>query len=272
MVTMVFMVLPSHKLALTIATGVLLLAGGGSGDSPAPDVTPAAQRAGVRMSAPLWPDQAALPVRPLRAPATGEADTSWQFDTSDRTAVQLFHRTLYASSDAIPIAWTGDIGRCDAGDTPTALKDGVARRINWMRAMAGVPAAVTLDENYNRQAQKAALIMAANGQLSHTPPTSWDCWSDEGSQAAGKSNLTQSAGPQAIDNYMEEFGANNAAVGHRRWLLYPQTRFMGSGDVSAVQNGRTVQANALWVFDDNLRARRPAVPLATNGAPAFWRL
>lgn len=246
------------QVVLTAFAGVLLAACGGGGSQP-PDVTPAAQRASVRMSAPLWPDQAALAVRPQRSPAMGAADAGWQFDISDRTAAQFFYRTLYASSDAIPIAWTGDIGRCDAGDTPAALKDGMARRINWMRAMAGVPAAVTLDANYNRQAQQAALIMAANGQLSHAPPSNWTCWSAEGSQAAGKSNLTQSAGPAAVDNYMEEFGANNAAVGHRRWLLYPQTRFMGSGDVSQVQNGRSVQANALWVFDDNLRSTRPAV-------------
>ncbi len=245
-------------LAMAVFAGGLLVACGG-GDSPVPDTASAAPRVGVRMSAPRWPDQATLPVRPLRAPATGEADAGWQFDTSDRTAVQLFFRTLYASSEAIPIAWTGDIGRCDAGDTPTAHKDGMARRVNWMRAMAGVPAAITLDASYNLLAQKAALIMAANGQLSHTPPANWNCWSAEGAQAAGKSNLTQSAGPLAIDNYMEEFGANNAAVGHRRWLLYPQTRFMGSGDVSQAQNGRTVQANALWVFDDNMRAARPAV-------------
>ena len=211
------------------------------------------------MSAPRWPDQATPPVRPLRAPGTGDADAGWIFDTSDRSAVLFFYRTLYASSDAIPIAWTGDIGRCDAGDTPAALKDGVARRINWMRAMAGVPAAITLDASYNRQAQKAALIMAANGQLSHAPPSSWACWSSEGALAAGKSNLTQSAGALAIDNYMEEHGGNNAAVGHRRWLLYPQTRFMGTGDVSQVLNGRSAQANTLWVFDDRLRTTRPAV-------------
>lgn len=249
----------TSRMLLASLAGALLVSCGGGGGSPPPASTAGAQRAEPRMSAPQWPAATERLVRPLRSGVAGQAVAGWQFDTSDRTAVQFFYRTLYASSDAIPIAWTGNIGRCDAGDTPSDLKDGVTRRINWMRAMAGVPAAVTLDANYNRQAQQAALIMAANGQLSHAPPSNWTCWSSDGALAAGKSNLTQSAGAQAIDNYMEEFGANNAAVGHRRWLLYPQTRFMGSGDVSTVQDGRTVQANALWVFDDNLRAARPAV-------------
>ncbi len=242
--------------ALLIAgAGALLIACGGSVPSDASGPT---QRAAVRMSAPSWPDPVHRPKRTLRAPA-GQEGTLWQFDTSDRSAVQLFYRTLYASSNGIAIDWSGDIARCDAGATSAAHLDGVERRINWMRAMAGVPAQVTLDRFYNQQAQQAALVMAANGQLSHAPPPNWSCWSAEGALAAGKSNLTQSAGAEAIDHYMGEGGANNAAVGHRRWLLYPQTRRMGSGDVSGPLNGRTVQANALWVFDDNLGGARPPV-------------
>src|SRR5205809_968253 len=38
--------------------------------------------------------------------------------------------------------------------------------------------------------------------------------------AAGKSNIALgNAGPDAITAYIEDFGGNNAAAGHRRWIL-----------------------------------------------------
>ena len=79
-------------------------------------------------------------------------------------------------------------------------------------------------------------------------------------EGASNSNLTQSAGATAItEDYVHDHGSNNAAVGHRRWLLYPQTRSMGSGDVQGPKGTQNVAANALWVFDSQAHAPRPAV-------------
>jgi len=199
------------------------------------------------------------PSRPLAAGEEG-----YRVDTSQRDAVLLFLRSVHDASIGVPVGWTGNFSNCNAGDSSAANKAAVERRINWARAMAGVPAAVRLDSTLNQQAQQAALIMAAQGQLSHTPPNTWPCWTSVGFEAAGKSNLTQSAGASAItDDYMHDFGDNNAFVGHRRWLLYPQTRSMGTGDVSGVSGSgpspTTVAANALWVFDSQINASRPAV-------------
>ena len=158
----------------------------------------------------------------------------------------------------MPIGWTGSYASCDAGTTSSAFRQSVIDRVNYFRAMAGVPAEVVLDETWNSQDQQAALMMSANNNLSHTPPTSWMCYTADGAAAANKSNLALGAnGPTAIDSYIKEPGAGNYFVAHRRWILYPQTDEMGTGDVPRV--GINNSANALWVIDSNSASNpRPA--------------
>jgi len=156
------------------------------------------------------------------------------------------------------MAWTGTYAVNGAGDTSATYKDAVIRRINFFRALVGVPAAVSLNATFSAKAQQAALMMSANNALSHFPPTSWTFYTAEGSDAAANSNIAiGDAGPDAIDSYMNDAGDNNAAVGHRRWLIYPQTREMGTGDVPGDSSGRT-PANANWVFDSQFGTTRPA--------------
>ena len=130
--------------------------------------------------------------------------------------------------------WSGrvitDTG--DSGDTSQDYKDAVLRRINFVRAMAGLPDGVTFNSTFSAKSQDAALMMSANNQLSHFPPNSWTFWTADGREAAENSNIAiGSAGPDSVMGYIEDHGANNAVVGHRRWLLYPQTEVMGTGDV-----------------------------------------
>jgi hypothetical protein len=85
----------------------------------------------------------------------------------------------------------------------------------------------------NQKSQEAALMMAANQSLTHSPPTSWRCYSAAGAEAAGRSNLASGlAGAAAIVAYMIDSGANNTAVGHRRWILFPPQREIGTGSTS----------------------------------------
>ena len=58
----------------------------------------------------------------------------------------------------------------------------------------------------------------------------------------------------AIDRYMQDSGLHNTSVGHRLWILYPQLREVGTGNIPA---GR--RANALHVQDDHTRSTRPDV-------------
>lgn len=195
-----------------------------------------------------------LPVR--RAELTGAVVVPWKLSPSNREEARNFFNTIYAASEAAVPAWTGNYESCTPGTVAGAFQDLVALRINYFREMAGVPAGITLDPTYNGKAQHAALMMSANTNLSHYPPLSWTCYSAAGAEAAGKANLAIGVlGPDAITGYIEDPGPYNFSVGHRRWLLYPQTRVMGSGDVAGDTNH--FPANAVWVFDDHFFGPRP---------------
>lgn len=191
--------------------------------------------------------------RGLALSALGEG---FQVDVGSREEVRAFYNTVYLSSQGFESGWTGRYDGCEPGTTRATYKDAVLRRINYFRAMAGLPAGVVMNDIYNAKAQQAALIMSAQGGLSHAPPQNWACYTAEGDDAAGNSNLALgTAGPESIDGYMEDYGAGNAAAGHRRWLLYPQTQTMGTGDVSG--DGTRRPANATWVFDGQFGTARP---------------
>jgi len=208
-----------------------------------------------------------------QAPAPGEIPLSGAFvlpppadgysiNTQDREAVRVFYRGLYSQTVGVPMGWTGGYTGCNAGTTSQAFQNAVALRINWYRALAGVPARVILDATFSDKAQDAALMMSANNSLSHFPPSNWSCYTADGSEAASKSNLAiGNTGPDAVTSFMIDNGTNNTAVGHRRWILYPQTVEMGSGDVPGGQSagiGTVSSANALWVFDSRFSNPRPA--------------
>jgi uncharacterized protein YkwD len=178
-------------------------------------------------------------------------------NTQDRTAVQQFYLTEYLASEGVDAGWTGNHGGCNPGTTSLAFREAVLRRINYFRAMAGIPAVIDFNETYNTKAQAAALMMSVNRALDHTPPSSWTCYSADGYEGASSSNLYLGIyGPAAISGYILDPGGGNYPVGHRRWILYPQTRYMGTGDIPP-QNGYP-SSNALWVFDaDNMWGPRP---------------
>ncbi|MBP8309742.1 MAG: CAP domain-containing protein, partial [Burkholderiaceae bacterium] len=278
---------------------VLALAGCGDGDSARPSAAAEGASGGLRAASagagaivpldggapapaiavpppatgptpPHWPDSFSG-LEHTRRPAGNSADTSpvtkalpsdgpYSIDTTNRELVRLFFRTVYASADGLASGWSGNPAACEAGDTSAAFKAASLRRINWFRAMAGVPATIQLDAVLNQRAQQAAMLMSANGQISHTPPSSWACYSATAADTAAKSNLGLGInGPDAIEGYVAEPGANNSMVGHRRWLLYPQTRFMGVGDVGTAPGTSPARTNALWVIDANALNTRPAV-------------
>ncbi|MBK9139414.1 MAG: CAP domain-containing protein [Verrucomicrobia bacterium] len=201
------------------------------------------------------------PARPLALPRgaelAGAVVTPVTVTPSSREESRNFFNTVYAASNNASPAWNGAYETCEAGTTAASFREAVVRRINYFRAMAGVPADVALAAEYNDKAQQAALMMSANTNLNHYPAPTWLCYSSAGAEAAGKANLAiGTLGPEAIDGYMEDPGEFNASVGHRRWLLYPQTRLMGTGDVPG--DASRYAANAVWVLDNNVFGARPA--------------
>nr|WP_308494614.1 DUF4214 domain-containing protein [Duganella rivi] len=191
----------------------------------------------------------------------GAAGDSLQVDLQDRESVRRFFNGIYLGIPEAPMNWTGSYATGAAGTVSQAYQDSTALRINWFRAMAGVPSNVTLDANLSAKDQEAAMMMSVNGKLSHYPDTSWKSYTAAGADAAGHSNLSMAAGVQGIDSYIFDYGDSNAPLGHRRWVLYPQNTYFGSGSVpGGTVNGVTYYgANALWTVTAEYGGVRPKV-------------
>ncbi len=189
-------------------------------------------------------------VDPDESTVFDQAALSPWIDTSDRSVVRDAYRAMFARP--VPaLDWTGGHDGCRPGDSSEQLRSETLLRITYYRAMAGVPSQVDEDVDMSRQAQAAALMMSAEGELTHHPKPDYACYSADGGRAAANSNLYLGrTGPAAIDGYIEDPGSGNIDVGHRSTILHPPTRFMGIGHVAGV-DGR-YPANALWVFDDDV--------------------
>lgn len=190
-------------------------------------------------------------------PVFGVSPQLVSVNLSDRAAVVQLYQTTYLASQGVASGWNGSRSTCTAGTTSQAYADATILRVNYFRAMAGLPGDVVLTNTWNVKAQDAALMMSAQGSLSHSPDTNWSCYTAGGAEAAGKSNLALGAdAAAAIDLYMDDPGSGgNAAVGHRRWVLYPPTKIMGAGNVPSTDGWA---ANDLWVIGGS--GSRPAQP------------
>jgi uncharacterized protein YkwD len=183
------------------------------------------------------------------------ADDPW-IDTSDRAAVL---DAYIAEFDRIEpaIDHDGDVNSCTPGSTSQAFRDSVVQRLNWYRQMAGL-ATVTERSAYSTAAQETSTMMSAEGSLSHAPGAEWACHTSSGATTAGRSNLALGInGIGAIDAYIQDPGEHNLSAGHRRTMLYPQLREIGTGDVAAGDDH--FAANSLHIFDDNVWGIRPDV-------------
>jgi uncharacterized protein YkwD len=177
--------------------------------------------------------------------------TARAIDNDSRASVREAYNAELVPALDVPIGWTGSIEGCDPGTPSAAAQQATLDAVNYFREMAGLTA-VTFDATLSTKAQAAALMMLANGQLSHDPPPTWLCYTPEGDAGAGASNLYLGvSGAEAIAGYLRDPGASNTAVGHRRWILHPPRTTMGSGSTS--------DSNALYVFGST-GARPPSTP------------
>lgn len=127
--------------------------------------------------------------------------------------------------------WTGNVSTCDAGDVTGGGRENALRQVNLFRWLADLPP-VTTDATANAATQECALMMHANGTLSHSPPSSWDCYTSTGASSAGSSNIATGPGVSAVDMYMSDFG-NETTMGHRRWILSEGLGPIGIGSTSS---------------------------------------
>jgi hypothetical protein len=200
------------------------------------------------------------PVAPLRMHSSGLG-----VNVKDRNDVIAFWNAVYQASEGFEkrMAWTGNYTG-NNGVTSADFADDVERRLNYFRAMCGVPANVQVNTTAtvvispadaykpststlkSSAAQSAALLLvrnydAANGSnlaITHDPAPSLTGWSTAAWNASAKGNFSFGfCGPTAITEYMlEQYNSDttlsswNSKVGHRRWCLYPPATNFATGD------------------------------------------
>lgn len=136
--------------------------------------------------------------------------------------------------------WSGSVVGCDPGEPSTLALDHALRRVNYYRDACGLPP-VTLNPEWNQKAQAAAVMMDSANANDHYPEPDYPCYTEDGREAAGKSNLYWGRwGAGAVAGYIEDPGENNGPVGHRRWILFPPQQEIGMGFTSG--------ADAMWVI------------------------
>jgi len=95
-------------------------------------------------------------------------------DLSSRDASRAFYNSYFRATMP-PVGWSGSYATCTPGTSSAAYKQAILDQIVWYRAMAGVPADVTLSNTFNLKAQQTALMMGKANNLSHYPGADWLC-------------------------------------------------------------------------------------------------
>lgn len=188
---------------------------------------------------------AAYPGRPANCPQQVNTVSPTAINATDVNSVNTAYKNLWASGATVPAGWTGNASTCAAGNITQAAVNAQVNAVNFARQINGLGpvGSVALSDPTQIGVQQAAVMMEANGAVSHSPTTAWRCYTAAGASAASKSNLALSLPSitplQAIKLYMDEPGANIGA-GHRRWILNPPS--------SAFAFGMTNAASALQVI------------------------
>lgn len=191
-----------------------------------------------------------VPTRRVAARTT--ARWSGAVRTSNRYAVAQAYKRQFGPHLYVKSGWTGSVSGCRVGSQSKASMRATQRAVNFVRSLNGL-APVSVSAYWNKRAMRTALLMEANGRLSHYPTTAWRCWTRAGDATAARSNIALSSprihAGRVVDMYMDDRGAHNTAVGHRRWLLYPFTKSIGIGS--------TTRANAIVVTGPRTDNTRP---------------
>lgn len=200
------------------------------------------------------------PSAPARMHTSG-----FSVDLTDRNDVLSFWHAVYQASEGFDdrVAWTGDYSGSN-GTVSREFVDDVERRLNYFRAMCGVPSNARVNSGStvvlapsdtfkssggtlkSSAAQDAALMLVRNYDpstglnpaMTHNPGNQLIGWSAAGWNASANGNFSFGFyGPTAITEYMLEqytsdasLSAWNSLVGHRRWNLYPRATDYATGD------------------------------------------
>lgn len=222
------------------------------------------------------------------------ASFGFSIDTSSRDEVVSAWHRYYLASSGFADKWAGveSADGCSLSAPPAGYTEDIRRRVNYFRAMAGLPANIDFSEKpvfstgddiippsgtTRSEAARAAVMAHVNQPfdldipgsftLTHELPTTWPCFSASAWNGARYSNLSGfSWGCDAIDDYMDEPGYGgdalaNREVGHRRWILFSAAKEMAVGDVPPILTGDgqliRPSVNALYVIGGFTPEERP---------------
>jgi hypothetical protein len=172
--------------------------------------------------------------------------------TGDRGTVEgVCARWKADRADMSEGTWSGNTASCEPGDISAEGRANALRLYNLYRWLGNMPSVVT-DPTRDRQAQACALMQTANGSLSHDPPTTWKCYTQEGKDGSASSNISSGPGVSSVDAYMIDNG-NATTLGHRRWIMSNSLGPIGlgsagKGGASCMQNlNGTGKAGKAWI-------------------------
>ena len=168
-------------------------------------------------------------------------------------ANQLTHNGL--SHQVIPNKYTSNPSTTspyyEGSLTGEFLQDGL-NSINMVRYIAGFPDDIELTDEFNSSAQYGSVVLAANDTLSHHPTKPSDMSDDFyniGYGATSSSNIGYGHSNLSHFNIscMDDSDSSNIdRLGHRRWILNPQLKYVGMGSAES-QSNRSYYATK--VFD-----------------------
>ena len=131
------------------------------------------------------------------------------------------------------VAHSGDLSNCNVGVHNQQDITDTVRVVNLFRSLAGVNQ-VTNQVNWNSRCMATASALHTLGYITHTPPSTASCYSEEIANVAANSNLYQGASSawESVSGWIYDAGEENAQhVGHRRWILLPGLKEFGIGYV-----------------------------------------
>lgn len=192
-----------------------------------------------------------------------------------RTAYEILTERSTAAS---PYAEIPDAAAFSAGALTEEAMQSALDLVNLMRSIASLDA-VSLDSLYVLRAQNAALVLAANDVLSHTPdqPTGMN---DDlylsgyiGASSGNIAKLNWMHSDILLDGvryFVRDDGdLNLPMLGHRRWLLNPAMKSTGFGLANAESGNSFIVMYA--IDDQNADAAWDYVAWPSDGAfPTEW--
>lgn len=233
----------------SLALAILLAGcGGGGGSESTPGV--------VVVPGPTTPAPSPTPT-----PAPTPAPTPTPTPTPAPTATPPILTGDFSSDIAALYDVAPDVDACRAGRLKQSVALSMLASLNQLRALHGLPA-VSYSSGDEAEEQESALLQGANQSLSHTPPSTWKCYTQAGYNGSSTSNLALSYGPglrvrtdeSYLAGWMSEIDNVTAdSVGHRRWLLDPFLGTVAYGRVVGTTSGTfgRVDGAALRVFSQS---------------------